>query len=144
MTERGLHEQLTSHSTEVKKSSERTFGLVFAAFFTLISLTPLLHHGHVRIWTLVVAAVFLVVALAVPKILQPLNHLWFLVGKLLHRIVNPLIMGLLFFIVITPAAFLLRLAGKDLLSLKRDPQAGSYWVHRTPPGPEPQSLKNMF
>lgn len=144
MTERGLHEQLNSSSTEVKKSSERTFGLVFAAFFTLISFTPLLHHGHIRIWSLVVAAAFLLVALVVPRILQPLNHLWFLVGKLLHRIVNPVVMGLLFYLVITPAAFLLRLSGKDLLSLKRDQQAASYWVHRTPPGPEPQSLKNMF
>ena len=143
MTERGMHEQLTSHG-EVKKSSERTFGLVFAAFLAIISFVPLLHHGHIRIWSLVLAAAFLVVALAVPKILQPLNHLWFLLGKLLHRIVNPVIMGLLFYIVITPAALLLRLAGKDLLRQKRDPGAASYWVHRTPPGPEPQSLKNMF
>ena len=90
------------------------------------------------------AAAFLLAALVVPKILAPLNDLWLQLGRLLHRIVNPVVMGILFFVVITPAALLLRLAGKDLLRLKRDPQATSYWVHRTPPGPEPQSLKNMF
>jgi hypothetical protein len=144
VTDRGFHEQLNQHGDAVKKSSERTFGLVFTAFFTILALVPLLHHGHVRLWAIVVAAVFLVVALAAPKLLQPLNHLWFLIGKLLHRIVNPVIMGVLFYLVMTPAALLLRLAGKDLLSMKRDPEAKSYWVHRTPPGPEPQSLKNMF
>jgi hypothetical protein len=143
VSDRGFHEQL-GEGGKVKKSSERTFGLVFTVFLCVIGLAPLLHHGHVRIWALAAAAVFLVVALAAPKLLQPLNHLWFLLGRLLHRIVNPIVMGVLFFVVITPAALLLRLAGKDLLSLKRQPQAASYWVHRTPPGPEPQSLKNMF
>jgi hypothetical protein len=142
VTDRGFHEQLAEG--KVKKSSERTFGLVFAAFLCVIGLVPLIHHGHIRLWALVAAAVFLVVALVVPRILQPLNHLWFLLGRLLHRIVNPLVMGVLFYVVITPAALLIRLAGWDLLSLKRDPKAQSYWVHRTPPGPEPQSLKNMF
>lgn len=143
MTERSFHEQLSQHGA-VKKSSERTFGLVFAAFLGLLAFLPLLHHGQVRLWALIAAAVFLAVAVVAPRLLGPLNHLWFLLGRLLHRIVNPVIMGLLFFVVITPAALLLRLAGKDLLRLKRDPQATSYWIHRTPPGPEPQSLKNMF
>ena len=143
MPERGLHEQLGSPG-QVRRSSDRTFGFVFAAFFTLISLLPLLHRGHIRWWGLGVAAAFLLAALVVPKILAPLNDLWLQLGRLLHRIVNPVVMGILFFVVITPAALLLRLAGKDLLRLKRDPQATSYWVHRTPPGPEPQSLKNMF
>jgi hypothetical protein len=143
LSERGTHEQLAQHG-EVKRSSDRTFGLVFAAFFTLISLLPLLHRGQVRWWGLVVAVAFLIVALTVPMILAPLNHLWFLLGRLLHRIVNPIMMGVLFFVVVTPAAVLLRLARKDLLRLKRDPTATSYWVHRTPPGPDPQSLKNMF
>ncbi|HZT18148.1 MAG TPA: SxtJ family membrane protein [Dongiaceae bacterium] len=143
MSDRGFHEQLASHG-QVKLSSDRTFGLVFAAFFTIIGLVPLLHHGHVRWWAIGLAAVFLVVALTVPKILKPFNQLWYQIGRLLHRIVNPVVMGVLFFVVITPAALLLRLAGKDLLKLKRDPEAASYWIHRTPPGPEPQSLKHMF
>src|SRR6185369_17299956 len=80
VTGQGFHEQLAEG--KVKKSSERTFGLVFAAFLCIIGLIPLLHHGHIRLWALIAAAAFLVAALVAPKILQPLNHLWFLLGRL--------------------------------------------------------------
>jgi len=125
-------------------SSDRTFGLVFAAFFLVIGLLPLLH-GHVlRIWALLLAVAFLVVAMISPVILSPLNRLWTRFGLLLHSIVSPFALAILFYGVVTPTGLLMRLFGKDTLRLRPDKNAASYWIERTPPGPEPDSLKNQF
>jgi len=139
-----VHERLVRRE-EVEGSSDRGFGLVFAAVFTIVGLGPLvLGDGQVRIWALVVALAFLAAALARPGLLAPLNRVWFKFGMVLHRIVNPLVMGLIFFAVITPMAIVMRLAGRDLLGLKKSESAASYWVVRDPPGPEPKTMSDQF
>ncbi|MCB2099762.1 MAG: hypothetical protein KDE22_02750 [Rhodobacterales bacterium] len=139
----GTHEDLHRHD-DVKVGSERAFGLVFAAVFTIIALVPLIKGADPRWWSLAVAAVFGVLAFVAPKVLRPLNLVWFKFGLLLHKIVSPLIMGLLFFVTVTPMALLLRLLGKDPLHRSFDPKADSYWIRRDPPGPAPETMKNQF
>jgi len=129
---------------EVRGSSDRSFGIVFAVVFALIGLLPLVSGGAVRMWSLAVGAAFLLVALAFPAILAPLNRLWLRFGLLLHKIVSPLVLGIMFFLVITPMGVLMRAFGKDLLRLKLDRQLASYWIERTPPGPLPESLRDQF
>jgi hypothetical protein len=112
--------------------------------FALIAVWPLKDGGELRLWAIAVAAAFAVAALAAPRALRPLNLLWFKFGMLLHHIVTPLVMGLLFFLTVTPVGLLMRATGKDPMRLKRDPAAASYWIDRTPPGPAPDSMKNQF
>ncbi|MBF0285383.1 MAG: hypothetical protein HQL51_13105 [Magnetococcales bacterium] len=128
----------------MKPGSERSFGLVFTAFFALVGGWPLLHGGVPRLWAGVAAGVFLVLALAWPRGLAPLNRLWFHFGLLLHRVMTPLVMGILFFAVFTPMGVVMRLLGKDPLRLRLDPKASSYWIPRDPPGPAPESMKHQF
>ncbi len=139
----GFHEDLDRHD-EVKGSSERSFGIVFAVVFGLVGLWPLTGGGWPRWWALAVAALFLVVALARPKLLKWPNRLWFLFGQLLHRIVNPIVMGLMFFTTVLPIGLILRAVGKDLLHLRFDPDAESYWMRRDPPGPGPGTMTRQF
>jgi hypothetical protein len=129
---------------DVQGSSNRSFGIVFAVVFGVIGLLPFVFGGGLRLWALVVAAAFLALALAAPAVLAPLNRLWLRFGLLLHRIVNPIILGIMFFVVITPIGVLMRLFGKDPLRLKRDGAVRSYWIPREPPGPAPESLKDQF
>ena len=124
--------------------SNRSFGLVFAVFFAIIGLWPAIHAAPVRWWALAVAAAFAGVAFLAPRLLQPLNRLWFAFGMLLHHVVNPIVMAAMFYCAILPTALLLRALGKDLLRLKRDPGAASYWIPRQPPGPEAGSMKKQF
>lgn len=138
-----FHEDL-ERKDEVKVGSERAFGLVFAVVFGAVALLPLFKGEPIRLWAGIVAAVFLVAALAAPALLRPLNLLWFRFGMLLHKVVSPLIMGLLFFVTIMPIGLLMRAMGKDFLRLKFDPQASSYWIERHPPGPAPESMRNQF
>jgi hypothetical protein len=91
-----------------------------------------------------VAAVFAVLALLWTAALAPLNKLWTKLGILLYRIVSPVVMALLFYVTVTPIALLMRVLGKDPLRLRRAPDAASYWIDRTPPGPAPESMKNQF
>ncbi len=99
---------------------------------------------HYRLWALIAAGVFLVPALVFPKVLHPLNKLWMRFGALLQKIVSPIVLGALFFLTVTPMGLLMRLIGKDLLRLKKDPDASSYWIERTPPGPPPDTMRNQF
>lgn len=142
-----LHEDLSARD-DVKAGSERSFGLVFAGVFIIIALWPLLssfgQSGSVRIWALIVAAFFATCALILPRALAPLNKLWFGFGMLLHKIVNPLVMGLLFFVTVTPIGLLMRALGKTPLELGFDKSAESYWIPRTPPGPAPDTMKRQF
>lgn len=128
----------------VKGSSDRAFGLVFAAVFLSVSLWPLLHREGPRWWALAIAAAFSFVALVRPALLAGLNRRWIKLGTLLGNVVSPIALGILFFIVFVPLAALLRLRGKDPLRLKRDPGAASYWIAREPPGPPPDSMTNQF
>jgi hypothetical protein len=124
--------------------SERSFGLVFAVVFAIVGFWPLKGGGDVRLWALGFALCFMLVALTVPRILRPLNLIWFKFGMALHRMVSPVVMGLMFFSTVTPVGILMRASGKDPMRLKRDPKASSYWIERTPPGPAPETMKNQF
>lgn len=138
-----FHEDLR-RSAHSRSSSDRNFGLVFAAGFTLLGLWPLLKRGPVRWPLLTVAVVFLVAALIRPAWLRPLNKVWTMFGLLLGRIMNPIMTAILFFLVFTPAGIIGRLLGKDPLRLKRSPEASTYWIIRTPPGPAPETMAKQF
>ena len=125
-------------------SSNRSFGVVFAVVFAIIGLLPLIHGGPWRIWSLAIAGAFVIAAFAFPGVLTPLNRLWMKVGLLLHKVVSPIVLGFLFFVVITPMGMAMRLFGKDPLRLRRDPASKSHWVERTPPGPRPESFIDQF
>jgi len=129
---------------DARIGSERAFGLVFAGFFLLVSLWPLLHRAPPRVWALPVAAAFALCAWLAPRLLAPLNRLWFRFGELLHRIVSPVALGIIFFGVITPYALVMRLFGRDALLLRKRSARPSYWVRREPPGPPPDSFRNQF
>ncbi|GAB6052540.1 hypothetical protein JCM17960_13600 [Magnetospira thiophila] len=141
--ERNFHESLARRD-HVQGSSDRSFGLVFAVFFAVIGLFPLIGYGQPRLWALGIGAGFLIAALTIPRILAPLNRIWFKFGQLLHGIVNPIIMGLVFFTTLTPIGLLMRLFGKDPLHRRPDPGLSSYWIHRDPPGPDPATLTKQF
>lgn len=139
------HERLgPAAKDDVKLPSERSFAHVFGAVFALVSLFPLVHGGAWRPWALGVAAVFLVLGYAAPAVLRPLNKLWFKFGLLLHAIVNPLVLGAMFFLAVTPMALAMRLFGKKLLNMSYDPAAKSYWIERRPPGPAPETVRRQF
>jgi Saxitoxin biosynthesis operon protein SxtJ len=138
-----LHENWTREDT-VKASSDRTLGLVFTAFFSLVALLPLLRHHAMRGWAAVLSGLFLLVALVAPRALNPLNRAWTALAVVLHKITNPIFLGVLYFLVFTPFGWLLRLCGKDFLRLKSAEEEQSYWIVRQPPGPEPESMSNQF
>jgi hypothetical protein len=139
-----MHEHAPRHASQIQTSSDRSFGFVFAAVFLIIGLYPLLHAAGIRIWAVVISGLFLLLAAFVPHVLAPANRLWTKFGLLLHNIVSPIALGILFFLVVTPTGLLMRLFGKDPLRLRFDPAAGSYWIKRDPPGPAADSLKNQF
>lgn len=138
------HEDLTRQDENQKQSSDRFFGLTFFVVFLLIALWPLLHHGPVRLPFLGLALAFLGIALLAPAWLGPLNRLWLKFGALLHAITSPLILGIMFFVVMLPIGLVMRLLGKDLLRLRFDRAASSYWIRREPPGPDKSSLNRQF
>jgi hypothetical protein len=139
-----MHEHTPRHTSPIQSSSDRSFGFVFAAVFLIIGFYPLLHAAGIRIWAVAVSGVFLLLAALVPQILAPANRLWTKFGLLLHHVVSPIALGILFFLVVTPTGLLMRLFGKDPLRLRFDPAADSYWIKRDPPGPAADSLKNQF
>lgn len=139
-----MHEHLQHHNPAQNGSSDRSFGLVFTAFFLILALLPLLHGQGIRLWALGLAGAFLLTSLAAPKILMPLNRLWTRFGILLHHIVSPIALGVMFYGVVTPTGLIMRLVGKDPLRLRIDKSADSYWIERRPPGPAPDSLKLPF
>jgi predicted membrane metal-binding protein len=138
-----LHEDF-NRGDDVKAGSERGFGIVFAFVFALVGLWPLLEGGITRNWALFIGAAFLAAGLFIPVLLKPLNRVWFLFGMVLHKITNPLVMGLLFFLTVTPIALMMRIAGRDPLQRKFDPEAKSYWIKIVPPGPAPDTMRRQF
>ena len=125
---------------EIKISSNRSFGIVFFIVFLLIALYPLLKDNDLRIWSLVISFIFLILGLINSKILTPLNRLWFKFGLLLGKFISPIIMGIIFFIVVTPIGIIMRLFKKDLLNLKYNKKE-SYWINKS--GPK-SKMKNQF
>ena len=138
-----FHEDL-KRSADVRGSSDRKFGLVFAVFFLLVGLWPLHRGAGIRIPALAAAGVFLAVSLFQPALLGPLNWAWTKLGLLLGRIVNPIATAVLFYLVFTPAGLLSRLRGTDSLHLKLEPGADTYWIPRNPPGPQPGTMSKQF
>ena len=139
----GAHE-FQPREEAVKISSERGFGLVFAAFFTLLGALSVFSGGERWHYWFPLAGLFAVVAYAMPRVLAPLNRLWVKFGLLLHHIISPLFLGILFYVCVTPFGVLMRLVGKDPLRRKFEPAASSYWIVREPPGPAPETFKNQF
>jgi len=126
--------------SEIKISSNRSFGIVFFVVFLLIALYPLLEGSDLRIWSLIISFIFFALGLINSNLLTPLNKLWFKFGLFLGKIISPLIMGIIFFIVVTPIGIIMRLLKKDLLNLKYD-KKDSYWIEKT--GPK-SKMKNQF
>jgi hypothetical protein len=135
--------QIEAH-TAVCIGSERNFGLVLAAALTTLAAWPLLAGQDPRWTALALATGLLVTAHLRPALLRPFNRLWFNFGLLLSRVTTPIVMGVLFFAVIVPTGLVMRFARKDLLSLKFNPAAPSYWIKRDPVGPRPDSMRNQF
>ncbi len=125
---------------DVKISSNRSFGIVFFIVFLLIALYPLTYNAEVRGWSVIISLLFLVLGLLNSNILNPLNKLWFKFGIFLGKIISPLIMGIIFFLVVTPIGFIMRLLGKDILNLKYN-ENKSYWIEKK--GPK-SKMKNQF
>ena len=125
---------------DVKISSNRSFGIVFFIVFLLITIYPLTHGGDIRIWSAIISFIFLVLGLLNSRILTPLNRIWFKFGIYLGKIVTPLIMGIIFFFVVTPIGLIMRILGKDVLNLKYNKNK-SYWIEKK--GPK-SKMKNQF
>jgi hypothetical protein len=124
----------------VKIGSNRSFGIVFFIVFLLISIYPLINQGELRIWSLLISLLFLILGIINSKVLSPLNKVWFKFGIFLGKIISPIIMGIIFFLVVTPIAFLMRILKKDLLNLKYNKNS-SYWIEKTDPK---STMKNQF
>ena len=125
---------------DIKIGSNRSFGLVFFVVFLLISIYPFLKDGNIRIWSLIISLIFLVLGLLNSNLLSPLNKLWFKFGLFLGKIISPIIMGIIFFLVVTPIAVIMRLLKKDLLNLKFKENT-TYWINKS--GPK-SKMKNQF
>lgn len=134
----------TTSYRKVKAGSDRNFGLTFAAVFALIAFAPMISGRPARLWAVGIALAFAAAALLAPLALKSLNRLWMRLGLLLHHVVNPVIMALLFFGAVVPTGWVVRLRGGDLLRLKRDSSAETYWIKRDPPGPAPTSMSKQF
>jgi len=124
----------------IKSSSNRSFGIVFFVVFLFIAIYPLNYNGEIRLWSIIISLIFLILGLLKSKILTPFNILWFKFGIFLGKIVSPIIMGLIFFLVVTPIGILMRILGKDLLNLKYNLNK-SYWIEKS--GPK-SKMKNQF
>ena len=124
-----------------EKSSPKSFGFLFSIVFLIVALYPLLHSESLRIWALIISAVFLLLAFIAPNILSFPNKLWFKLGLLLGSIIAPIIMALVYFLTVLPTGLIMRLLGKDLLKQKIDKNAKSYWIERKEPI---GSMKNQF
>ena len=125
---------------DVKIGSNRSFGIVFFVVFLIIATYPLINGDELRLWSLIISIVFLFLGLVNSKILNPLNKLWFKFGIFLGKIISPLVMGIIFFLVVTPIGLIMRLLNKDLLNLKFN-NNNTYWIEKT----EPKSkMKNQF
>ena len=125
---------------DVKIGSNRSFGIVFFIVFLLIAFYPLINQGDIRIWSVLISLLFLILGIINSKILTPLNKVWFKFGIFLGKIISPIVMGIIFFLVVTPIAFLMRMLKKDLLNLKFNKNS-SYWIEKTDPK---STMKHQF
>ena len=128
------------NQNDIKIGTNRSFGIVFFLFFLIISLYPLIYDENIRNWSLIISIIFLVLGLLNSKLLDPLNKIWFKFGFLLGKIISPIVMGIIFFLVVTPIGLFMRLLKKDLLNLKFN-KKNTYWIEKS--GPK-SKMKNQF
>tara|TARA_B100000242_G_C42765180_1_gene356449 strand:+ start:215 stop:607 length:393 start_codon:yes stop_codon:yes gene_type:complete len=126
---------------DIKLPSNKSFAIVFFIVFLLIGFYPLLKGYEIRSWSLIVSIIILILGLTNSKFLTPFNKLWFKFGIFLGRLISPLVMGLIFFVVVTPIAILMRILKKDLLNLNFNNKIATYWIDKT--GPK-SKMKNQF
>jgi|TARA_B100001540_G_scaffold293873_1_gene293345 hypothetical protein len=127
-------------NSQISKSSNKSFGIVFFIVFLIIAFYPLFYEGSLRIWSLIISITFLILGLTNSKVLTPLNNIWISFGIILGKVISPLIMGIIFFFVVTPIGVFMRIIGKDLLNLKFTKQK-SYWIENNQPK---SKMKNQF
>lgn len=127
-------------SNEPKIGSNRSFGIVFSIVFLIISIYPILNDENIRIWSLAISVIFLTLGIINSKILNPLNIIWFKFGILLGKIISPIVMGIIFFLVVTPTGLFMRFLKKDLLRLKYNKKS-SYWIEKND---AKSKMKNQF
>ena len=126
--------------SKITVGSNKSFGIVFCIFFLIVSLYPLINGESIRLWSIILSVIFLILGLLNSRVLTPLNILWFKFGILLGRFISPIVMGLVFFLVVTPTGIIMRLFKKDLLKLKKN-NSNTYWINRS----EAKSdMKNQF
>ena len=129
---------------KVKLPPDRHFGLLFTAVFAALASVNYFRGGHAYLWMALVSIFTAIVTLARPRLLRPFNTLWMRLAAVLHHIVSPLILGAIFYVVLTPVGVLQRVTGRDTMRRKTEPEAKSYWIRRQPPGPSPETLRNQF
>ena len=125
---------------KIKLPSNRNFGIVFSIVFLIIALWPLLSQNDIRIWSLIISGIFLVLGLINSKLLLPLNKIWFKFGIFLGNFIAPIVMGIIYFMVVTPTGLIMKMLGKDLLNLKKNNE-NSYWIEKDNSN---NNLKNQF
>jgi large-conductance mechanosensitive channel len=125
---------------DVKLGSNRSFGIVFCIVFLIIAFYPIINGETARIWSIIVSLIFLLLGLINSKLLTPLNRVWFKFGLFIGKIISPLVMGIIFFLVVTPIGILMRILNKDLINLKFNNNK-SYWIEKTDPK---SKMKNQF
>ena len=113
-----------------KKTSEKSFGILFGVIFLIISLWPLLNSNNLRLWSLAVSLTFFLISFLKPSLFKPFNNAWIKLGELLGRIIAPIIMAIVYFLILTPISLLVRLFGKDLIGMKFNNDIKSYWIER--------------
>ena len=144
MTSQNAFHETFDRKEKIEGSSNRAFGLTFAAFFALLGGLALWDEKAHWYWWIELACATLIVTFAVPRALTPFNWVWTRLGLVLAKVISPIALGIIFFGVLTPIGFFLRLLKKDVLLLKLDLRADSYWSPRQPPGPDPDSMKYQF
>ena len=128
------------NNSKIKIGSNKNFGIVFFTVFFIISIWPLLSGNEIRYWSLVISIVFLILGITNSKILSPLNKVWFKIGILLGNIISSIVMGIIFFLVVTPTSLIMKILGKDLLNLKKNTK-NSYWIEKKN---QKSRMKNQF
>ena len=134
----------TLSSPSGSEGSERSFGVVFAVVFVLIGVWPLIGASGPKWWAFGVASVFGLAAVLRPSVLRPLKLVWLGLGRFMHRVISPLVMSVIFFFCVTPIAWIMRLRGKDVLSLARRPDLPTYWITRNPSLPASNTMNKQF
>ena len=127
-------------NSKIKIGSNKSFGIVFFTVFLIIAIWPLLNGYEIRYWSLIISIVFLLLGILNSKILTPLNKIWFKFGILLGNVIAPIVMGVIFFLIVTPTSLLMKLFGKDILGIKKN-RSKSYWIEKS--GPK-SKMKNQF